>query len=48
MPEYLLNESNDPCGRKVKLELRNYQIFVSKYLDYRNPYRDILLYHGLG
>ncbi|ARF09257.1 DEAD/SNF2-like helicase [Catovirus CTV1] len=48
VPEYLMNEKDDPCGRKMKLELRNYQIFVSKYLDYKSPHRDILLYHGLG
>lgn len=44
----MLSETEDPCNRKLKLELRNYQLFISKYLDYRSPYKDILLYHGLG
>lgn len=48
VPEYMLKEGEDPCNKKVKLELRGYQLFISKYLDYRSPYRDILLYHGLG
>lgn len=32
----------------MKLELRSYQLFLSKYLDYRSIYHDILIYHGLG
>jgi superfamily II DNA or RNA helicase len=41
----------DPCKTSDKdevLELRSYQKFIGAYLDYRSPYRDILLYHGLG
>lgn len=41
----------DPCARttadEVK-ELRKYQAFIASYLDYRSPFRDILIYHGLG
>lgn len=48
VPEYLISETSDPCNRKTKLELRSYQLFISKYMDYRSPHRDILLYHGLG
>ena len=33
---------------KTKLELRKYQEFIGSYLDYKSPYHDILLYHGLG
>lgn len=38
----------DPCKIKTKKELRRYQDFLGKYLDYKSPYRDILIYHGLG
>lgn len=43
----------DPCRAKstdgeVVRELRQYQAFVGAYLDFRSPYRDVLLYHGLG
>ena len=41
----------DGCKKQVdntKLELRSYQLFLSKYLDYNSPYTSILLYHGLG
>lgn len=48
VPEYLMSADSDPCNRKMKLELRSYQLFISKYLDYKSPHRDILLYHGLG
>jgi len=33
---------------KTKQDLRQYQIFLTKYLDYRSPFKDILVYHGLG
>ena len=48
--EDALNISDeDPCKQKqVKLGLRKFQEFVSTYLDYRSPYKEILLYHGLG
>lgn len=48
VPEYLLDEKDDPCNRKTKLELRVYQLLLSKYLDYKSPNKDLLLYHGLG
>ena len=48
LPENIIKEGEDPCKIKTKLELRNYQKFISSYLDYRSPYKEILLYHGLG
>jgi len=48
--EYI-DDNNDICNinkEEGKKELRNYQIFVNKYLDYNSPYNGILLYHGLG
>ena len=55
LPE-IITSVEDPCNPKkndkikepVKQELRIYQQFVAKFLDYNSPYRDILLYHGLG
>ena len=44
-------EGEDPCNittlSGIK-ELRKYQQFIGSYLDYRSPYQDILIYHGLG
>ena len=48
LPEIIRKDDEDPCQIKTKLELRKYQEFVSKYMDYNSPYHDILLYHGLG
>lgn len=48
LPEIFLDGS-DPCNEtKTKAELRKYQEFLSRYLDYNSPYRDVLIYHGLG
>ena len=46
LPEII--RGSDPCNETIKLELRKYQLFLGKYLDFNSPYRDILLYHGLG
>jgi hypothetical protein len=48
LPEIIQDESYDACQTKQEDRLREYQIFVSKYLDFNSPYRDILIYHGLG
>lgn len=53
LPEIIRNSGDDPCNKKdkvgkAKLELRKYQEFLNKYLDFKSPYRDILIYHGLG
>ena len=48
LPKNIIKEGEDPCKIKTKLELRQYQKFISSYLDYRSPYKEILLYHGLG
>lgn len=43
-----LKTGGDPCNESFELKLRKYQLFVSQYLDFRSPYHDILLFHGLG
>ena len=49
LPEIITKDDEDPCKTtRTKFELRKYQIIASKFLDYNSPYRDILLYHGLG
>jgi hypothetical protein len=42
--------NQDPCNIKSEStnELRKYQAFISAFLDYKTPYHDILIYHGLG
>lgn len=48
LPEIFIDGS-DPCNdTKMSAELRKYQEFLGRYLDYNSPYRDILIYHGLG
>lgn len=48
LPDIIRKDDEDPCQIKTKLELRKYQEFIGSYLDYKSPYHDILLYHGLG
>lgn len=53
LEEMFNKPGEDPCNKKadtgeLKLELRKYQVFMSQFLDYRSPFRDILIYHGLG
>lgn len=42
------NIKKNEYNNKNVLELRKYQEFVGSFLDYRSPYRNILLYHGIG
>ncbi len=48
LPEIIKKAGDDPCNVKIKDELRDYQVFLSKYMDFKTPYRNILVYHGLG
>jgi len=48
LPEIIRKDDEDPCQVKTKLGLKKYQEFITYYLDYKSPYHDILLYHGLG
>jgi len=51
LPPIERKDGEDPCNKKssgdVK-ELRNYQAFIGSILDYRSPYHNALVYHGLG
>ncbi len=53
LPEIVRNSGEDPCkgtldSGKIKYELKKYQLFLSQFLDYKSPYRNMLIYHGLG
>ncbi len=51
-------DGGDPCNpttdktlaiqEPLKLALRNYQEFVARYLDFKSPYKNILLYWEVG
>ena len=46
-----IEKNIDGCiqqNKEEKRNLRNYQIFLSKFMDYNSPYNSILLYHGMG
>ena len=49
MPEFVVS-NDDPCNstKNIKQGLREYQAFLSHFLNFNSPYRDILIYHGLG
>lgn len=51
LPPIVRDNNEDPCNAPKNLsseELRAYQSFLASYLDYKSPFRDILIYHGLG
>ena len=48
LPEIIREKGEDPCAIKTKEELRTYQDFLANYLSYKSPFKDILIYHGLG
>jgi superfamily II DNA or RNA helicase len=48
LPEILRREGDDPCNEKIVKELTTYQQFLGQYLNYRSPFRDVLIFHGLG
>ena len=48
LPEIVRKAGEDPCNEKIKNELTTYQKFIGQYLNYRSPFKDVLVYHGLG
>ena len=48
LPEIIRKDGEDPCNEKFKKEITKYQDFLGQYLNYTSPFRDILVYHGLG
>jgi superfamily II DNA or RNA helicase len=47
LPKIILDEG-DPCNKAVNLELKQYQKFIGKYLDFNSNFKNILIFHGLG
>lgn len=48
LSDIITDDSYDACAIIGKDKLKEYQLFISKFLDYNSPYKDILIYHGLG
>jgi SNF2 family DNA or RNA helicase len=49
LPEIIRKEGDDPCNEPMqKDKLTVYQDFIGNYLDYRSPFKDLLVYHGVG
>lgn len=48
LPEIIRKAGEDPCNEKLKAELTPYQRFLGQFLNYRSPFKDILVFHGVG
>lgn len=52
LPEIDISGKEDPCKKKEKTPGKRtphpYQAFIAAFLDYTGPYRNMLLYHGVG
>lgn len=48
LPEIIRKDGEDPCDEQIKEELTLYQQFIGQYLNYRSPFKDILIFHGVG
>jgi len=46
IPELKKKDGEDPCKDPTRIRL--YQEFLVKYMDFRSPYKSILVYHGMG
>jgi hypothetical protein len=48
LPEIIRKEGEDPCNEERQKGLTLYQQFVGQYLNYQSPFKDLLIYHGVG
>lgn len=48
IPKTIIKDDDDPCKKTEKITIKKYQEFIAKYLDYRTPYKNILLYWSTG
>ena len=49
LPEIIRKEGEDPCNEPIIAnKLTIYQQFIGEYLNYRSPFKDMLVYHGVG
>ena len=48
LPEIIRKDGEDPCNEKKTDSLTLYQEFIGQYLNYQSPFKDLLIYHGVG
>lgn len=48
LPDIIRKEGDDPCDEKRPEGLTLYQEFIGQFLSYQSPFRDLLIYHGVG
>jgi superfamily II DNA or RNA helicase len=48
LPEIIRREGEDPCNEKRENKATLYQEFVGQFLNYQSPFKDMLVYHGVG
>jgi superfamily II DNA or RNA helicase len=48
LPEIIRKDGEDPCNEKRDFGITKYQEFVGQFLNYTSPFKDILVYHGVG
>ena len=48
LPEVNVKAGDDPCNEVRKEGLTLYQAFIGQYLNYESPFKDMLVYHGVG
>lgn len=48
LPEVIRKEGEDPCNEKRPNKVTLYQEFVGQFLNYQSPFKDMLVYHGVG
>lgn len=48
LPEIVRKEGEDPCNEKRENKVTLYQEFIGQFLNYQSPFKDMLVYHGVG
>ncbi len=48
LPDVIRKEGDDPCNEVREKGLTLYQQFIGQYINYESPFKDILVYHGVG
>ena len=48
LPKIIIIEGEDQCNELLIDKLTLYQQFIGQYLNYQSPFKDLLIYHGIG
>ena len=48
LPEIVVKAGEDSCNSQIKEETTLYQQFIGQFLNFQSPFKDILIYHGVG